>query len=269
MNRWQDREKDSARALKFEALKQSQEQKNRRRRAFYILLAAAAALSFFVVTFTVLLKVGEIEIKGLTVYGEEELTAALPFALGDSFYGFDSDAAGAAIKSQFPYIKTVAIQRRLPSTVMITLTEETPAFYLKAANGVYLVSENFQVLERFESPYENADLVFLSTGYVKRCVVGEKLSFAETKLLGSLQTLWQNLANHGMEDKIDYIEAQNRFDIYFGYEDRLRIYIGSAKECDTKIKFFEGIMEYVYADQSGFIDISNPKEATFSPDNPE
>ncbi len=261
-----ERDLSDARVVKFETLKQQQERKNKRRRAFYITLAAAAALSFFVVVFTVFLKVGKIEINGCSVYNTDELIAALPVAVDDSLYGFDGGKAEQSLLKQFPYLKTVSVSRRLPSTVVIDVTEEAPVFRIKAGSDNYLLSEDFKVLSRTDIIPEGTGLVELETGYVKRCVTGETLSFAGTKLINTLDELWRTLCYYELDDKINYVNAANRFDIYLGYEGRLRIYIGDIDDCDTKIRFFIGIMEHIYDDQFGLIDISNPREATFSPD---
>jgi len=262
----EERDLSDAKVVKFETLKQQQERKNRRRRAFYITLVVLATLSFFVVVFTVFLKVEDIEINGCTVYGYDEIVTALPVAQGDSLYGFDGNNVEECLLRQFPYLKTVSVTRKLPSTVIIEVTEEKPMFRMKSGNNYYLLSEDFRVLCRTDSMPDGIKLVELNTGYVKRCVTGETLSFAETKLIDSLDELWKTMCYYGLEDKIAYIDASNRFDIYFGFDDRLRVYIGDTNDCDTKIRFFMGIMEHIYDDQSGRLDISNPKEATFSPD---
>jgi len=260
-----ERDFNDYKVVKFETLKQQQERKSKHRRAFYIILVVAAALSFFVVAFTVFLKISHIEIINSTLYDDDEIFAALPIAKGDSLYGFDGGGVEEYLQKHFPYYKTVSVTRKLPSTVIIEVTEETPVFCLKSGNDYYILSEDFKVLGRTETVPEEISLISLSTGYVKRCVTGETLSFAETKLFDSLDELWQTLCYYKLDDKIDYIDASNRFDIYIGYNGQLRIYMGDIKDCDTKIRFLLGIMEHIYDDQTGYLDISNPKEATFSP----
>jgi len=257
-----------AKTLRFETLKSQQERKTRRRRAFYITLISVAALSFFAVVFMFFLKIGKIEISGGSRYSSEEIAAALPIKKGDSLYGFGAESVVTSLKTEFPYIKSVTVTRRIPSAVIIKIVDETPVFYMESGGGYYLLSEDFVVLERLSSPpKDGTGLILLRTGYVKRCVVGQPLSFAETKLLTSLDALWKNLSHYGLAGKINYLEAANRFDIYFGFDSRIRAYIGSVADCDTKIRFFLGIMEHIYKDQSGKIDLSNPKEATFSPES--
>lgn len=256
----------SIRAVKFETLKNQQEKKNKRRRAFYIFLVVAAALSFFVVVFTVLLKISDIEITGTSVYTEEEILSALSVSKGDSLYGFDEKAVANTLKHRFPYIKSISVDRILPSTLVINITDETPVFAIQVERDYFILSDDFKVLERRSALPEDIKLVFLNTGYVKRCVTGETLSFAETRLLLSLDELWATLCHYKLDGKIDYIQAYNRFDIYFGYNNgQLKTYLGDIKDCDAKIRFFIGIKEHLYDDQRGNLDISSPREATFSP----
>lgn len=250
-------------ALKEDVLKKPQDRKNRRRMVFYIVLAVTATLSFFIVAFTAFFRVDHIEINGNEKYSAEDIIKASGIEMDTPLYAFGSLSVERVILTELPYIEEVDVLRKLPSTVAITVTEEKPVFYTKVNDDYYIVSDDFTVLERTKSlPAES--LILLKTGYVASCNVGKELSFDEEKLLYSLKTLWQTLKNYNFSQNIKYIEALNRFDIYFGYNDKLRVYFGKAEDSEAKIRFFSKILDYIYEDQNGILDISNKKEATFS-----
>ncbi len=247
--------------IKEELLDKPLGRKNRMRMIVYLVIIAAAAVSFFAVVLALFFKINTITVKGNTRYTDEEIKAAISLKTGGSLYAFDADSLEDEICSLFPYIKSADVTRKLPSTVIINVKEEKARFRIDVKNNTYLLSEDFDVLEMAYSE----DALPLKTGYVRECVVGEKLSFNEEKLLTSLDELWQMLELYELTDKVDYIEAPNRFDICFGYEGRLRVYFGGVDDCEDKIRFFIKIMEHLYDDYTGTLDISDKKEAVFSP----
>ena len=253
------------RVIKEDALLKPLERKTRRRRFVYAAMVIIAAAAFFTVVFTVFFKISSVTVTGTERYEAEDIAAAAGIEPGEPLYSFGSANAAERIKSEFPYVKEVNVTRRIPSSVEVEVTEETPAFVISVANDAYIVSDSFKVLERLPAADAPEGLVRLNTGMVENCTVGSALSFRETKLLDSLKTLWQTLEDYSQNGYVDYIDAVNRFDIYFGFKGRIRVYLGDARECDAKIRFFIKIMEHIYDEQSGTLDISDKKEATFAP----
>ena len=253
------------RVIKEDALTRPRTRKNIKRAVIYTLMVITALAAFFVVVFTVLFK-----IKTVNVIGTERMTVADVaeyggISEGAALYGFDAHSAEMSLAEAFPYIKEIKVSRSIPSTVTVTVVEDTPVFALRVENDDYILSGSFKVLERVPAGTSSDELIFVSTGTVANCIVGKEVSFSEKKLLDSLKTLWETLDNYSLGQDVDYIEAAERFDIYFGYKGRIRVYLGDIKECDAKIRFFIKIMEHIYDEQTGMLDLSDKKEATFSP----
>ena len=253
------------RVIKEDALKRPMERKNRRRAVIYTVMVLAAAAAFFAVVFTVFFKIKTVNVTGSERYGAEDIINATGMETGKPLFGFDADDVENDILRAFPYIKDVSVSRKIPSTVNVEIIEETPAFVFRVVNDEYIVSETFKVLERVPAGSAPKELTVITTGTVAECIVGKEISFVETKLLASLKTLWETLDKYSQCGYVDYIEASERFDLYFGYKGRIRVYVGDIKECDAKIRFFIKIMEHIYEEQTGLLDISDKKEATFSP----
>lgn len=247
-------------SIKEEFLEKPLGRKKKMRMIVYFAIIAAAAVSFFVVVVTLFFKTNAITVDGNSKYTSEEILEAISLKKGDSLFGFDTDSLENEICRMFPYIKDVKVKRKLPSTVVIDIEEEVARFYVEVKNNKYLVSESFDVLEMGES--QNA--IPLNTGNIKECIVGKKLSFNEERLLDSLDELWQTLELYDLAGNVDYIEASNRFDISFGYGGRIDVYFGGIQDCEDKIRFFIKIMEHLYEDYSGELDLSDKKEAVFS-----
>ena len=79
-----------------------------------------------------------------------------------------------------------------------------------------------------------------------------------------VRTLYATLAEYGLISGVDSFSIKNRFDISIRYRDKLDVYFGSIDNIDIKVRFFVGILEHLYEDDKGKLDISNIKEASFS-----
>jgi len=64
-----------------------------------------------------------------------------------------------------------------------------------------------------------------------------------------------------MTDKVQSIDMTSRFDIKLDYEGRFEVYLASSDNMDIKIRFLAGIIEKLKPDDSGYINLSNHREA--------
>lgn len=71
------------------------------------------------------LSVDQIIVEGRQQTRPEEITAALGVRRGDPILGFDVAAARTALEA-LPWVATASVERRLPETVQVRLTERTP-----------------------------------------------------------------------------------------------------------------------------------------------
>jgi hypothetical protein len=67
---------------------------------------------------------------------------------GRSMITFSEKNEIQTLKKNNPYIKDVTIEKEFPTTLVITLSYETPTAYLKLKDGFYLLSESGKVLEK-------------------------------------------------------------------------------------------------------------------------
>ncbi len=84
------------------------------------LLAVVVALTVGV---TVFFRVESVVISGNQRYTQEEITAASGIQLGDNLYSLNKVRIAQNIRTSLPYIGDLTINRVLPSTIAITVTE--------------------------------------------------------------------------------------------------------------------------------------------------
>ena len=93
------------------------------------------------------LKVDSIFITGRSQTTEPEVMDTLGLAAGDPILGFNPVQARASLET-LPWVKGAAVERRLPNTVFIRLTERQPLAFFQRSGNLMLVDESGAVLSR-------------------------------------------------------------------------------------------------------------------------
>lgn len=72
---------------------------------------------------TVFFRVERVSVSGCKRYTEEEIIAASGIQVGGNLYSLNKVSIGRSIRTQLPYVEELTINRALPSTIVITVTE--------------------------------------------------------------------------------------------------------------------------------------------------
>lgn len=242
-----------------------QEKKRTRRTVFYVLLFISVSLVFLGVCFAVFLNVESFEINGNERYSYDDIVEMIPVEIGENIYSFSASDAEERIKRELPYIGDIKISRDLPKTILVEIVEEKPYYATDLAGETYILSSDLKVLERRKDiTASDTDLALLKLNSVRRCVVGETLEFVDERTSDAVSELYSLFSANFIESDITSLDVRSRFDIYIGYQNRFDIYLGDMDNADIKIRFLVGIIDDLYPDSKGTIDISNHTEASVS-----
>lgn len=257
------------RSITIDELQKRQQHRRTRRKVFYVLLFIVLNIVFISFCFITLFKVKTVNVSGETRYTQEEIVASLGFETGANIYSFDCDEAEERVVKSLPYLAEVTVERKLPSTVNVTVKEKKASLYLDFADKSYLLTEDLQVLEASPSAQaKTASLVKLTVKpeNIDRCVVGEVLRFNDNRTGTVVCQLYGGLRSEHIETKVREIDATSRFDLYLDYDGTYKVYLGDISECDVKLSFLCGIVDKLYGGSKGKIDVSEVKTGTFSPE---
>ncbi len=255
------RQKFRRQSIKFESIEQQHKKKQTKRLIFYIVLLVSFTVVFFVLWFAVFFKVKSIEVSGNLRYSAGDILDAAGIKVGDNLYSASEKELNERLTEALPYVNSVTLERQLPSTLAITVKEDTAVMYSEIHGDTYLISEDLTVLERSES-FDKDKMIMLSAGAVRYCYSGKNIEYVDSRMADVVVRLYAVLKEYDLIDKIDSFTIKNRFDIQIRYDNRLDVYFGSIENIDIKVCFFNGILEYLYEDEAGRLDISNIKEAS-------
>ncbi len=103
-----------------------------------LLVAVALVGAGIAVLFTPLFGVRSIEVVGIRDLGEDQVRRAADITMGTPMARLDTDGISARV-GELPRVASVRVERSLPGTVRLLITERTPVGVVKAADGVHLV----------------------------------------------------------------------------------------------------------------------------------
>ena len=218
------------------------------------LVAVVAAAIFGVAVF---FQVNTFEIHGNENYSEEAVIVASGIETGDSILLVDKSRTASLITTRLPYIESVTVARRLPGTVVITVTEGRAAVSLRSEYDEYwLIDANGKLMEQVNEDRAAAVTQLVGVSALLP-VAGDQvlLSSDDQQRLNVALELLKQLSQYDLADKIASIDVTQLYDIVMYYTDQFEIQLGSTEELEYKIKYLAYALESLDG-KSGLIDLT-------------
>ena len=231
----------------------------RRLLAFVTLLCVIGAGVYL--TMTMLFRVNSIQVQtadGAQVseiagYSAESILQVLDVQLEQNIFSFEPGAKEAVLERQFPLLESIRVLRDYPSTVVVQVTEATPAYTVQSGSSWLIVSDQFKILSTDST--QPAGLCTLYGGTVENATPGEKLQFTDgtaapiepdasqvqsgqetdNVYIDVLLTIRNKLDEYGMLGDVTRIEFADKEQIAFLYQDRISVLLGTANDLDYKL----------------------------------
>ena len=236
----------------------------RRLTAFALLLCVIAAGIYL--TVTMLFRISSIQVQtadGAQVteiagYSAESILQVLGLKEEENIFSFEPSAKEAVLERQFPLLESIRVERDYPNTVVVRVTEATPAYAVQGGSSWLVISDQFKILSTQSTQPEG--LCTLYGGEVENAAPGEQLQFkggtetpeetdsgADASASGSVQqaqtlyaadaltTLRDKLEEYGMLSDVTRMEFADTEEIAFLYQDRVSVLLGTLNDLDYKL----------------------------------
>lgn len=251
--------------LGFERLKRKNSRRLFTQRLFYLILLAVLLVVFAVGAVAIFFKVSSVTVTGNgEIYSEEEIVEASGIKKGMNIYLVDDDSVVTNLLSAFPYVKTVTVDRNIPSNVTLELRCDLPNYYFEISGEYFVVSRDLRVVQRYtDKEAMKADLPKikkLTAGDIKSAIVGSELIFVNSSYAKSLKELLSVLEATELFDGVSSVDLTDRFNMYVVYDGRLKANIGNSDELALKLRFMNEVVKDL-GEARGTIDIKNVEAA--------
>lgn len=219
---------------------------------------AAVAIALSVLFFTVC-RVENISVENTSIVPQPTILDAAGIKAGRHLYSLNTAKIKSNIVNSSPYVKSVNIERKLPSTVRILVEEYDLSYYIEYEDRYYLVTRDLLVLEEttVEDATEKGAVPLLlpklkapkvdknNPDAPKVLTPMQTLTFETTADLKWSQTLLCALAETDFADKITFVDISDPFDIRINVSDKYTVRLGNEKDFEKKLSRVENALEYL------------------------
>jgi cell division protein FtsQ len=220
----------------------------------------------FIIAILLLLKSGEaffriseIRVEGAGSIASAEIIAASGIIKGNSIFLLQEERVTEKVQKQYPRIKHLEISRNLPDTVVISVTERTPAAYIKASDGFWLIDQDtFCFAYTAAATTDYPILVGLADeliipGYYLGCPV-------RREALADLFLAWSG----GDELEIAEINLYDKYNLIVYTVAGLEIWLGDGKEMESKLNLIKQSIPYIKIKPGTHLDVRSEKRLVIS-----
>ena len=230
------------------------------------IIVICTAIILVVLSLTVLFKIETITINGNQKYTTQQILSVLPIEEQSNLFVANVDSASQKLEVNLPYIYDVQIKRKLPSTIVVNITEATNYYAIKDKDTTYiLLDDNLKVLEKgIESPPE--PYVLLDNVAVNEATQGHTVVLTDEKIQKSISDV--NIAVKDLQiDSVTSIYAVDSDNNYIVHDNRIIINLGKTDNLENKL--YTALASIEKLEQSnplteGELNVSTDKQTYFT-----
>ncbi len=209
--------------------------KNRRKK---IIIRSAICVVFLVVgivlALTIFFNINQINVSGDAVYSSEDIIEASNVVVGDNLIFLSKDKINEAVTTKLPYVGSVKIKRRLPSTLELIITK-TEAAYAIVSNGYFtLLDKDGKVLEE-DLEYVAETITIINFGEIESAELGKYIVLPNENSLEKLKTIREACEKGGLKD-ITSIDLSDIYNINLVYQGRITLELGETDKNNLQKK---------------------------------
>lgn len=189
------------------------------------LIVAGGRAGYRWVTTTPRFAVSHVEVRGVHVLDADAVRARLPFDAGANIFGVDTGDAERALLDD-PWIARASVRRKLPRTIVVEISERTPAA-LVSSEGLYLADAEGRPFKRAELARGEGDGLPVISG-VPRALFATAPRDAQARVKSGLAVLaaWSAGAQRPRAGEIEVGAAGTTV---YTYDDAIAVRVGAAE----------------------------------------
>lgn len=236
-----------------------------------LLRAAIAFLGGLIVVLGLLLlilpafRVKTVTVEGNSFYSDEQIIACAGIGIGEEILALDADAAIDRILEGCPYVDSVSVRSKSPTSICIEVREKTNLMYT-AFNGKYVAFDgSFTVVSQSQSADAYADLLYVELPPIAALSLGGSIHFANEKTdMSYVGELLDTLRECGDLDRVTCVDFSQKYTVSYVLEGRCRVVIGKVGDLGTKLALARSILSTKDgSDAYAVVDVSSTEKPTY------
>lgn len=235
-------------------------------KVFFIIFMLFLILLGIALSLTVLFPIKNVIVKGTNLYELVQIKNSANL-VGKNIFTVSEKNTEESLRKKFPYIDTIEINRKLPDTVELKISDAKEFLLYKSEEKYYSISKREYVLEKYSEPVQNIPVII--TDKVK-CKVGQKIIFEDVSIKETTDKLISEIGSRDIS--IDYIDITDKNNITVGImNNRFKVLIGSSSYLENKCAHLSGMVKSINEGEKGTINLTmwttEKSEGTFIKDS--
>ncbi|PWL98388.1 MAG: hypothetical protein DBY04_04145 [Clostridiales bacterium] len=224
-----------------------------KRRNFLIVFFFCAITLSLVIWFLSGCRIRTVVVENALAVSEQSILDAADIKIGRHQYAIDKSDIAARVKAVSPYIKSVTVERHLPTELSLIIEEYEPLYYTEYNGTFWILSDSLLVLEVFPdelSAKERAQTLLLLPE-IKSCKLGAPLEFADESddkaARESLAVFQESL----FPEPLSSLDLSEKFNITANMQDKYTLIYGDMQNLKEKIQFSLRTVRYLSENMYG------------------
>lgn len=233
--------------------RKERQKKIRKRRAKITLICLLIVLLIMgaILSVTVFFPIKNILASGSNIYTPEQIVDECGIKTGDNLIIVSEEKALDKLRAKLPFVEKVEIERKLPDTINLKVTDAKEYFCYQIKNNYFTVSEDGWVLKKYK---EKPDAITLIKIDKVKCKVGTAIEFTETDMQYLCEEITTTLQKY--EFSIEYIDITDKVVITAKVDDRFIVNFGSSKDFESKVRHLITTIKNIPENETGKINLS-------------
>lgn len=205
-----------------------------------LLMAFIIGTTIFVMT-TPIFNVTEINVEGNSRISNERIESLSKISLNVNTYQYSKKNIIENIKEE-PYIESVQVKRKLPSTIIINVEERNRDFFISNYGSYIYIDKQGYILEISNEVEKLPEIKGFSTN-TENLVPGNRISDDDLEKINTAQKIIENIKNNEIESEITCIDVSNTNDFCVIMQgEEKKIHLGNASNINDKILMLKEIL---------------------------
>lgn len=225
--------------------------RKRRLTAFFIIFIIMLLCVGAVLSLTVFFPIENLSATGSNIYSSEQIIKISGINIGDNLFAVSKSSVEKQLKTNLPYVESIAFKRELPSTLKITVNDAEEFSCYKVGKKYYTVSKSGWVLEENTKAPEK---LFTVNAKGVECKVGTEIEFSDTSQRELIDSISASLSEE--ELTVNFIDVTDNVELTVKVEDRFEVNLGTSNNIEEKIRHLAGMIDEIPEKKKGKINLS-------------
>jgi len=193
-------------------------------RLLYLLLSFVLIVVALVTSCVFFFRVNEIKINGNTRYSNEQILTVADIKNNANLVLLPREAIATRITESCPYVNTVKIKSKFPTTIAIEIEECTPLACIRTDGALWVVDAKGKLLEQVEESFAS-EFIRVEGLSLLTPQVGASAQVAEedARKLFALCALLKGLQENDKQAEVTWIDMSKATDVEMDYMGRFTV----------------------------------------------